>query len=52
MTPAPAAPSPAVAGLKGCCPRCGKVHKLYVQVCNRCGYDMYLPDPDEVRHPT
>jgi hypothetical protein len=34
------------------CPRCGKVHKLYVQVCNRCGYDMYLPDPEEVRHPT
>ena len=34
------------------CPRCGKVHKLYVQVCNRCGYDMYLPEPDEVRHPT
>ena len=34
------------------CPRCGKVHKLYVQVCNRCGYDMYLPEPDEVHHPT
>ncbi len=31
------------------CPRCGKVHKLYVQVCNRCGEDMYLPDPDKVR---
>ena len=34
------------------CPRCGKVHKLYVQVCNRCGEDLYLPDPREVRHPT
>ena len=33
------------------CPRCGKIHKLYVQVCNRCGYDMYLPEPDEVHHP-
>lgn len=31
------------------CPRCGTVHKLYVQVCNRCGEDMYLPDPSEVR---
>ncbi len=31
------------------CPRCGTVHKLYVQVCNRCGEDMYLPDPAEVR---
>jgi ribosomal protein S27AE len=34
------------------CPRCGKVVKLYVQVCTRCGYDLYLPDPEEVRHPT
>jgi hypothetical protein len=33
------------------CPRCGMVHKLYVQVCRRCGEDMYLPDPREVRHP-
>lgn len=31
------------------CPRCGTVHKLYVQVCHRCGEDMYLPDPAEVR---
>lgn len=31
------------------CPRCGAIHKLYVQVCNRCGEDMYLPDPSEVR---
>jgi hypothetical protein len=33
------------------CPRCGAVHKLYVQVCRVCGEDMYLPDPREVRHP-
>ncbi len=33
------------------CPRCGAVHKLYVQVCRRCGEDMYLPDPSEVRQP-
>ena len=33
------------------CPRCGRVHKLYVQVCRGCGEDMYLPDPAEVRHP-
>jgi hypothetical protein len=31
------------------CPRCGTVHKLYVQVCHRCGEDMYLPDVAEVR---
>lgn len=31
------------------CPRCGTVHKLYVQVCHKCGLDMYLPDPSEVR---
>jgi hypothetical protein len=31
------------------CPRCGAVHKLYVQVCQRCGEDMYLPDVSEVR---
>ena len=31
------------------CPRCGTVHKLYVQVCQRCGEDMYLPDVTEVR---
>jgi len=34
------------------CPRCGAVHKLYVQVCRVCGEDMYLPDPAEVRHPS
>ena len=33
------------------CPRCGRVVKLYVQVCPRCGTDLYLPDPREVRHP-
>jgi uncharacterized protein (DUF983 family) len=33
------------------CPRCGKVHKLYVQVCTRCGAELYLPDPSDVRHP-
>ena len=34
------------------CPRCGKVQKLYVQVCNGCGEDMYLPKPEEVHHPS
>ncbi len=33
------------------CPRCGKVEKLYVQVCTRCGMDLYLPDPGEIRRP-
>jgi hypothetical protein len=33
------------------CPSCGKAVKLYVQVCPRCGADLYLPDPAEVRHP-
>lgn len=33
------------------CPNCGKIQKLYVQVCTRCGEDLYLPDPDEVHHP-
>jgi hypothetical protein len=31
------------------CPRCGKVVKLYVQVCPRCGEDLFLPDPSQVR---
>ena len=31
------------------CPQCGKVLKLYVQVCPRCGTDLYLPDPDDAR---
>jgi uncharacterized paraquat-inducible protein A len=34
------------------CPTCNKVLKLYVQVCPRCGTDLYLPDPSEVRRPT
>ena len=29
------------------CPRCNKIVKLYVQVCPRCGTDLYLPDPSE-----
>jgi hypothetical protein len=33
------------------CPRCGAVHKLYVQVCSTCGEDLYLPDPAQVRRP-
>jgi uncharacterized paraquat-inducible protein A len=33
------------------CPQCRKVLKLYVQVCPRCGTDLYLPDPSEVRMP-
>lgn len=33
------------------CPTCGKPLKIYVQVCPRCGMDLYLPDPAEVRHP-
>jgi hypothetical protein len=28
------------------CPTCGKTLKLYVQVCPRCGTDLYLPEPD------
>jgi zinc-ribbon domain len=33
------------------CPTCGKVVKLHDQVCTRCGTDLYLPDPSEVRQP-
>jgi hypothetical protein len=33
------------------CPTCNNVLKLYVQVCPRCGTDLYLPDPAEVRQP-
>lgn len=33
------------------CPNCHKALKLYVQVCPRCGADLYLPDPAAVRHP-
>jgi hypothetical protein len=31
------------------CPQCGAVHKIHVQVCRRCGLDMDLPDPTDVR---
>jgi predicted RNA-binding Zn-ribbon protein involved in translation (DUF1610 family) len=34
------------------CPNCGKVQKLYVQVCTRCGAELYLPEASEVRHPS
>ena len=30
------------------CPRCGAVHKIHVQVCNRCGLDMDLPADEDV----
>jgi len=33
------------------CPNCLKPLKLYVQVCPRCGTDLYLPHPGAVRHP-
>jgi hypothetical protein len=33
------------------CPTCKKALKLYVQVCPRCGTELYLPDPAAVRHP-
>ncbi len=33
------------------CPSCGNTVKLYVQVCPRCGTELYLPDPSEVRMP-
>lgn len=33
------------------CPKCGAVQKIHVQVCSRCGEDLYLPDPSEVRRP-
>jgi predicted nucleic acid-binding Zn ribbon protein len=33
------------------CPTCSKALKLYVQVCPRCGTELYLPDPATVRHP-
>ena len=31
------------------CPRCRKTLKLYVQVCPRCGEDLYLPPAEEIR---
>jgi hypothetical protein len=33
------------------CPTCNRIVKLYVQVCPRCGTDLYLPDPSQVRMP-
>jgi hypothetical protein len=33
------------------CPNCHYAVKLYVQVCPRCGTDLFLPDPRAVRHP-
>jgi len=33
------------------CPNCNNVVKLYVQVCPRCGLDLYLPPPEETRMP-
>lgn len=33
------------------CPRCGKVLKLYVQVCPKCGLDLYLPESAEPGEP-
>ena len=33
------------------CPNCNKILKLYVQVCTRCGTDLYLPDPSQTRMP-
>lgn len=33
------------------CPNCNNIVKLYVQVCPRCGMDLYLPDPSETRMP-
>lgn len=33
------------------CPRCGKVEKLYVQVCTRCGQELYMPEPAEIHDP-
>lgn len=33
------------------CPNCHKALKIYVQICPRCGEELYLPDPRAVRHP-
>jgi hypothetical protein len=33
------------------CTGCGKRVKLYVQICPRCGTELYLPDPDDVSMP-
>ena len=31
------------------CPRCGRIHKIHVQVCTSCGLDMDLPPVEDVR---
>ena len=31
------------------CPNCGATHKIHVQVCTKCGFDMDLPLVEEVR---
>ena len=33
------------------CTGCGTRVKLYVQICPRCGTELYLPDPSETRMP-
>lgn len=33
------------------CTRCGTRVKLYVQICPRCGEELYLPDGDDVSLP-
>ena len=33
------------------CPGCGSRVKLYVQICPRCGTELYLPDRDDVSLP-
>lgn len=33
------------------CPTCGRILKLYVQVCPTCGTDLYLPPPEQTRMP-
>ncbi|MGK2931617.1 MAG: hypothetical protein ACSLFD_02375 [Solirubrobacterales bacterium] len=33
------------------CPNCNNIVKLYVQVCPRCGMDLYLPPVEETRMP-
>ena len=33
------------------CPECGNTVKLYVQICPRCGAELYLPEPSEVMMP-
>jgi hypothetical protein len=30
--------------LRRACPRCGRMCKLYDQICTRCGYDMDFPE--------